>query len=162
MRVQLGVDGRWVLVYVGSFGGWYLSDEMFDLFVAARESNPDTFVMVLTQREPEIVIAQMKAREFNDDDFLVQTVTPDEIPAYLNAADASVSFIKKCYSKQASSPTKNAEYLAAGLPIIANSGVGDVDELISEEGVGVLVDSFDKEGYAHAVNAAKSTWRHRG
>src|SRR5687768_7432269 len=36
-------------------------------------------------------------------------------PSYLSAADAGLSFIKSCFSKIASSPTKNAEYLACGL-----------------------------------------------
>jgi glycosyltransferase involved in cell wall biosynthesis len=63
------------------------------------------------------------------------------------AADLAVSFIKACYSKQSSSPTKVAEYLACGLPIVANGGVGDLDALIENNGVGVLVDGFDKEAY---------------
>jgi hypothetical protein len=36
------------------------------------------------------------------------------------------------FSKQASSPTKLAEYLAMGLPCECNSGVGDVDRIMAE------------------------------
>ncbi len=152
MRQQLGVNGRKVIVYVGSFGGWYLSDEMFDLFTAARKADPNVFVMILTQRQTELATKRMLGLGFSDDDFLVRTVSPLEIPEYLNAADSAVSFIKNCYSKQASSPTKNAEYLAAGLPIIANAGVGDVDGLIVGDRVGVLIDKFDEETYLSAIN----------
>ena len=152
MRQQLGVDERKVLVYVGSFGGWYLSDEMFDLFAAARVLDPNVFAMILTQRQADLATKRMVELGFGENDFLVRTVSPAEIPGYLNAADAAVSFIKNCYSKQASSPTKNAEYLAAGLPIIANSGVGDVDSLILGDGVGILIDTFDDESYIAAFN----------
>src|SRR5436190_8260128 len=34
MRRELGVEDRKVLIYVGSFGGWYLTDEMLDFCVA--------------------------------------------------------------------------------------------------------------------------------
>ena len=151
MRRRLCVEDRRVLAYVGSFGGWYLTDEMFDFFAAAREADPNIFVIILTQRQPELAIARIREKGFGEADYLVKSVTPDEIPAYLNAADAAISFIKRCYSKQASSPTKNAEYLAAGLPIIANSGVGDVDSLIRDKAVGVLIDRFDRESYLAAI-----------
>ncbi len=67
-----------------------------------------------------------------------------------------ISFIKACYSKQSSSPTKLAEYLACGLPIIANRGVGDVDKLIEENGVGVLLEDFSKESYLPAIKEIES------
>ncbi len=59
-----------------------------------------------------------------------------------------MAFIKPCRSKAASSPTKVGEYLAAGLPVIANAGIGDLDGLLSgepeeEAPVGVLVEPFD-------------------
>ena len=56
------------------------------------------------------------------------------------------------YSKQASSPTKNAEYLACGLPFIANRGVGDVDKLIEENGVGALIYAFSEDEFIRALN----------
>jgi glycosyltransferase involved in cell wall biosynthesis len=151
MRQELGIEGRRVLVYIGSFGGWYLTDQMVDFFSAARQVVPSVFVMVLTQRDVGGATEKMREAGFSADDFLVKTVPPAELPRYLNAADAGVSFIKPCYSKQASSPTKNAEYLAAGLPIIANAGVGDVDELIIASGVGVLLHDLDSAHYVEAV-----------
>ncbi|HVE59277.1 MAG TPA: glycosyltransferase, partial [Pyrinomonadaceae bacterium] len=86
-----------------------------------------------------------------DGDFFIQKVAPAEIPQYLSAADAAVSFIKPCYSKQASSPTKNAEYLACGLPLVVNGGVGDTTELTEADEVGVVIESFSAEGYQNAL-----------
>jgi glycosyltransferase involved in cell wall biosynthesis len=70
----------------------------------------------------------------------------------LSGADAAVSFIKNCYSKQASSPTKNAEYLACGLPIIANAGIGDTDLHIDGTGIGALVRGFSPDELAKALS----------
>lgn len=155
VRGSIGADERYVIAYSGSIGGWYLSDEMFDLFAAAREADSQVFVMVLTQRDAGRVRDKLMERGFGENDMFVASVSPDEMPRYLGAADIAVSFIKRCYSKQASSPTKNAEYLAAGLPMIANSGVGDVDELIDGEKVGVLVDEMTAESYRAALSKAK-------
>ena len=151
MRKKLAVENRYVMAYVGSFGGWYLTDETADFYGQLKLAKKNSFALVLTQSKPEMIEPLLRARGFATGDFLITRVLPSEIPSYLGAADAAVSFIKLCYSKQASSPTKNAEYLACGLPIIANSGVGDVDELISKDDVGVLVESFSAGDYKIAI-----------
>jgi len=62
-----------------------------------------------------------------------------------------IAFIKACFSKLASSPTKNAEYLGCGLPIIINAGVGDSDQLVTQEQVGALVHNFNAADYDDAI-----------
>jgi glycosyltransferase involved in cell wall biosynthesis len=156
VRERLGIgEDRNVIIYVGSFGGWYMTEEMLDLFEAARTADPATFVLVLTQRDKENVAEKLRNRGFSPDDFFVDSVTPGEIPAYLAASDTAVSFIKACYSKLSSSPTKIAEYLAAGLPIVVNAGVGDVDDLIERRQVGAIIDGFSSAGYLKALRQIK-------
>jgi len=146
-RAKLIANGRPIMVYVGSFGGWYLSDEMMDFTRAARIIDPRIFFLVLTQRDQEKVRKELLARGFSSEDFKVEGVLPKYMGQYLSACDVAISFIKPCYSKLASSPTKLAEYLACGLPVVANSGVGDVDELISGKQVGVVFDDFNDQNY---------------
>ncbi len=147
IRQEYNLENRQVVVYIGSFGSWYLADEMADLMKAARERNSSTFALILTQSAPEIMAGKLKERGFSDTDFLVKKVPHLEIPKYLSAADLAVSFIKPCYSKLSSSPTKIAEYLASGLPIITNRGVGDVAEQIEADKTGAVVDDFSHSSY---------------
>lgn len=151
IRRELGIGDRFVAAYVGAFGGWYLTNETADLLGAIRAVRPDAFLLILTQSDPKMILPRLRTHGFSEGDLKIMKVASDEIPRHLSAADVAVSFIKPSYSKQASSPTKNAEYLAAGLPIIANSGVGDVDALIAENGVGVLIDDFDDGSYRAAI-----------
>lgn len=146
-RAELDIRDRKVIAYVGSFGGWYLTDEMLEFFKTARATDPNTFILILTQRDAVSVSSLLAERGFADKDYYVGTVTPGELPKYLSAADAAISFIKPCYSKLSSSPTKIAEYLAAGVPIIANRDVGDVDKLIEENYVGALIADFSHDAY---------------
>ena len=46
----------------------------------------------------------------------------------------------------ARSPTKLAEAFALGIPVISNSGVGDVDQITRELDAGAVVDLADAEG----------------
>lgn len=151
VRAELNIGDRKVIAYAGSFGGWYLTSEMVDFFEAARKHDPNTFFLILTQRDVEKVSTLLADRGFAPDEYFVGSVTAGELPKYLSAADFAISFIKACYSKLSSSPTKIAEYLACGLPIIANRGVGDIDELIEKNGVGIMLEGFATDSYLKAI-----------
>ncbi len=152
IREELNLSGRRVIVYVGSFGGWYMTDEMTEFLAVAYQQDPSTFSMILTQSPRELVIDRMTALGLEQKDFVVTQVKPAEVPRYLKAADLAISFIKPCYSKQSSSPTKIAEYLASGLPVVCNSGVGDLDALISDHDAGALLHDFTPDAYLQALN----------
>lgn len=151
LRRELNLNGKRVFVYVGSFGGWYLTDEIIRFLAAAHRQNANTFSMILTQRDTKKVESFLLEAGLKKTDFLVESVTPQEIPRYLKTADAAISFIKPCYSKQASSPTKIAEYLAGGLPIVSNSGIGDLDALIEENKVGLILRDFSEADFTKAL-----------
>lgn len=151
VRSELNLTDRRVFIYVGSFGGWYLTDEMVRFLALAHRRDPNAFTIILTQRDTDKVSHLLVEAGIAEKDFLVRSVAPEEVPKYLKAADAAISFIKACYSKQASSPTKIAEYLASGLPVISNPGVGDLDGLIEGEKVGIILNGFDEADYLDAL-----------
>ena len=62
--------------------------------------------------------------------------------------------MRPCPSKISSSPTKIGEYLAAGLPVVSTSGIGDVDELLEGPNVGVLVRRLEQADYEAAARDA--------
>jgi glycosyltransferase involved in cell wall biosynthesis len=151
IRDEYDLNGRKVIVYIGALGTWYLVDEMADLLLAAREQDKTVFAMVLTQSAPEIMAEKLAARGFSDSDMLIKKVAPGEIPGFLSAADVAVSFIKPCYSKLSSSPTKMAEYLASGLPVITNGGVGDVADQVGADKTGSVVAEFGRQAYLKSL-----------
>ena len=151
LRQKLKLSNRRVIVYVGSFGGWYMTDEMTEFLSVAHQEDPATFSMILTQSPPQMITERMSSLGIDEKDFMVTQVAPSEVPRYLEAADIAISFIKPCYSKQSSSPTKIAEYLASGLPVVCNAGVGDLDTLIEEKRTGALLHEFTKPAYLKAL-----------
>jgi len=152
LRKELGIEHRFVIVYSGSIDGWYLTEEMADFFVTLREQNNAAYFLWLTTGKHDRVRELMKDRGVSDSDYRVLTVYPSEVPSYLFASDVGLAFIKQCFSKQASSPTKYAEYLGCGLPLIINVGIGDSDTLITKEKVGAMVHDFNEAEYANAAS----------
>lgn len=156
LRRELGLEGRRVVVYVGSFGGWYMAEETARLMALAYKEDPRTYALVLTQTPPEEIETRLRELGVPDDSFHVGRVAPADVPKYLKASDLAVSFIRACYSKLSSSPTKIAEYLAAGLPVVTNAGIGDVDEVIEGDRVGVVISEFDEESFTRALREVEA------
>jgi glycosyltransferase involved in cell wall biosynthesis len=151
-RQELGLKNQFTLVYSGSLDGWYLTDKMADFFAGFLRKSPDAHLLWLTTGSSERVSSLMAERHIAKANYSLRAVSSADVPSYLSAADAGLSFIKRCFSKIASSPTKNAEYLACGLPLILNTGIGDSDALVEQWKVGALVKEFDEKHYAEAVS----------
>lgn len=149
-RAELGLGDRFTIVYSGSLDGWYLTNKMADFFANFLQSRRDAHLLWLTTGNHDRVKELMKSRDVAADHFSVLSIAAALVPSYLAAADAGLAFIKRCVSKIASSPTKNGEYLACGLPLIINAGVGDSDALVKEWKTGVLVEDFTDAEYARA------------
>lgn len=152
-RRELKLQDRLVLVYSGSIDGWYLTEPMADFFLALRQERPDAHFLWLAPRGHERIRSLMSARGLTESDYTVLSVSTADVPSYLSASDIGLAFIKSCLSKMASSPTKYAEYLGCGLPLVINEGIGDSDMLVTQERVGVLVREFVEPAYRAAARA---------
>jgi glycosyltransferase involved in cell wall biosynthesis len=152
-RANLGVTDRLVYVYTGALGSYYLVEETAALLAAARRADPRTYALIVTQSAPGEIVAALQRAGFTSDDYRVLTVAPEDVPRYLHAADVGLSLIRTSAARKASSPTKFAEYLAAGLPVISTAEIGDLDTQIAEHRVGVLLDRFDDAAYDEAIQA---------
>ena len=149
-RAELGLGDRFTMVYSGSLDGWYLTEKMADFFASFLRHRRDAHLLWLTTGSHDRVRDLMRSRKVENGNFSVLSIASSTVPSYLAAADAGLAFIKRCVSKVASSPTKNGEYLACGLPLIINAGVGDSDSLINDWKAGVLIENFTEDEYAQA------------
>jgi len=151
-RRALGITDGFVLIYSGSIDGWYLTEEMADFFATFARKKPNALFLWLTQSSRERIEAVMRARNIDGSSFKIVAAPPEDVPKYLAAGDAGLAFIKPCFSKLASSPTKYAEYLGCGLPLVINAGIGDSDTLITQHNCGVLIQRFAETDYAEAID----------
>lgn len=149
-RNELGLGDRFTMVYSGSLDGWYLTEQMAEFFASYLKRDRQAHLLWLTTGSHDRVRELMARRNVGTENFSVLAVASSEVPSYLAAADVGLAFIKRCVSKIASSPTKNGEYLACGLPLVINAGVGDSDTLINDWKAGVLIEDFTDEALEKA------------
>jgi glycosyltransferase involved in cell wall biosynthesis len=135
-------DG-FVLGYVGSVGTWYLFDDVVAAFRELRALRPDARLLVVNRNEHAHVRDRLAAAGIAAESCELLATDHAGVPAAIARMDAGIFFIKPVFSKQASAPTKLAEFLGCGVPCLANRGVGDLADILEGEGVGVAVDAFD-------------------
>ncbi len=145
---------RFELIYAGAVTGLYLLEEIGQFFLAVRARRADAFLRILTKSQAAAAAATLRRVGLQDEDFWVGPVSPAEVPQYLRRARLGLSLRKPTFAQIASSPTKIPEYLLAGLPVVSNAGVGDTDELLERERVGVVLRSFDAQALAAAAAQA--------
>ena len=151
-RAELGIQNRLVLVYSGSIGGWYLTEQMADFFAALLRKRSDAHFLWLTLGNAEMIGNLMSKRGITATQFTVLGAAPSDVWSYLSAGDAGIAFYKPAFSRMATSPVKIAEYLACGLPLVINAGIGDSDAVITAERIGALVSNFTENEYVEAAN----------
>ena len=123
-------------MYLGSIGSWYLLEEMLAFFAFVRTNSPAARFLFISQMNPQTILLAAERQGIPKEALSVVAAEREEVPRLLATADFGLFFIKPCFSKQASSPTKLGEMLAMGLPVIANGGVGDLDDFFAEKSGG--------------------------
>ncbi len=154
-RAELGLGTAPVVTYAGSLGAWYLEDEMLAFVSELRARRPGTVFVVATHVDSTAFRARAAAAGFDERNMRIVNLPPVRMPELLAAGDVGLSFIRSCFSKMGSSPTKVAEYLATGQILVANTGVGDVEDLADEAGA-VVLPSFEGGAIAAAAEAVSA------
>ncbi len=136
-----------VISYLGSIGGWYLTDEMMQFCKSVSDKIPNAKFLFISPHESEIILAIAKRFDIAEEKIIVKNARRNEVPLLLSLSKYSIFFIKACYSKQSSSPTKHGEIMSMGIPVITNSGVGDVAEIVEKYQSGIVIKNLDKKNY---------------
>jgi glycosyltransferase involved in cell wall biosynthesis len=146
-------EGTTTLLYLGSLGPDYLLDEMLSLFRELRALKPDAAFLFLINNGREAVEQAAAAAGLPADAFRFASAPREEIPVYASIATLSAVFIRPTPSKAGCSPTKLGELFAMNVPIIANTGFGDIDAVVDLERNGsVLVSDFRPETLRGALS----------
>ena len=143
--------GDFIVSYLGSIGGWYLTDEMMRFCKILLERKPEAKFLFISPHRHEDIRTAAAAAGLPVDRIITRKASRQEVPLMLSLSNASVFFIRPCYSKLSSSPTKHGEIMAMGIPLVTNSGVGDVEEIVQRYKSGIIVHDFSDKDFSGAA-----------
>ncbi|MNJ84111.1 Glycosyl transferases group 1 [compost metagenome] len=136
---------KYVVGYVGSIGTWYQLPEMLLAFKHIKRLKPNAVFLFVTKESTTSIMQEAKKLEINPDSIRVISVQHQNVPLFISLFDCSIFFIRPTFSKKASSPTKQGEIMAMGIPLICNAGVGDTDEIVHQYHAGLVLKNTKDE-----------------
>jgi glycosyltransferase involved in cell wall biosynthesis len=150
---------RTVLAAAGALGNWYLRDGLLDFLSVAAAFDPAAHALILSEDGAGAFARDLAARGVAPTRITALGVQPREVPRWFSNCAAGLLFVRSAPSKKGSAPTKLAEFLACGVPVIATPGVGDTEALLMENRAGILVRPGDPAGYHRALRELRALRR---
>lgn len=154
LRKELTIDvSDYILGYVGSIGTWYMLSEMLDYFIELKKKKENARFLFVTAENPAEIYKTTRLKGIQDLDVLVTSCVHAEVAKYISLFNLSIFFIRPTFSKKASSPTKQGEIMAMGIPLVCNQGVGDTDFIVNKYKSGMAVKDFTSKSYQETIEA---------
>jgi glycosyltransferase involved in cell wall biosynthesis len=124
-----------ILAYSGSTAGWQSFQLVKPFLQHYLKKDPRYKALFLAKDEANI---RELRKEFPDQ---VQQLWAGhlEVPSVLAACDLGILIREQSVTNRVASPTKFAEYLAAGLPVAISENLGDYSEFVVNQNCGFIV-----------------------
>ncbi|MDP3930608.1 MAG: hypothetical protein Q8R57_16435 [Bacteroidota bacterium] len=145
-EMNFGIEKR-VLIYAGGISAeWHLADKMIKFFRELLKFEQNSVFLFLSNDE---VGFNRLIQNFPDlmEFVFYKKVPNDLVYKYLNAADFGLLFRDDTIMNNVSSPTKFAEYMLCGLPVLISQGVGDYEKFVSENNAGLVFKTTELENF---------------
>jgi len=130
------------LVYAGSLGPQYLLEQMLNTLIFIKKSFPDAVFKILTFKVESTIQFIAEKYPMLLSSIQCKSVPSSQVFGELLSAHIGISFRMPSFSMQGVAPIKISEYLSAGLSVIYNPSVGDLDKILKGQIFTYSVDPF--------------------
>ena len=135
---------------MGSTSSAYDFNKTLKLFNELKKLNNLYHLFIFTRDDHSNVKNKIRKLNLNlNNNFTIKSLDIDEVIEYLRIIDFGFFFLQKNFSITASFPTKIAEFLSSGIPIITNDFNIHISELIQKNNIGFV----DKSEKIHEMNS---------
>jgi colanic acid biosynthesis glycosyl transferase WcaI len=150
LRKQLGVEGRFLVCYIGTMGMAHGLETLLDAAAELHRQNSNVmFLLVGEGAEKQRIKGLTQSRGLANVRFLDQQPR-ENIPAIIAASDACLALLKKTDVFKTVIPTKMLEFMSCARPVIL--GVeGLAQQILEAAGAGVAIEPENSKALVAAV-----------
>jgi glycosyltransferase involved in cell wall biosynthesis len=120
---------------------------MIDCLAVLARSWPELRILIVTRDDRDALRLELEQAGVPGARLVITTAAFQEMPRYVRLFDAGLFFIRPSFSKRASAATKLAEFLACGVPVLINDGVGDSGAIVRDGRAGLVLPSLDAPAF---------------
>ena len=130
---------------IGTMGtvvsGWYYLDWLANTCKLSKTIFTDPSFKIITKDNQAVINSQFNALGFSGSNVEIFPSAPQDIQKNIQTLSFAILYFTAGISKIGSAPTRMAEFLACGIPILGNRGVGDMADIIEEYNIGVVIEN---------------------
>ena len=121
-----------VIGYFGSISNIYMPEKMIDFFILSKKHYLNPKIIFFSDNFNYLKKNTKNFYKLKTNDYLLINSNPNDLIIYYNLCDLTLCFVNSTFARMASFPTKIAESLACGTPVLCNKNVGDIDIILSK------------------------------
>jgi len=152
VHLDQGDNRQFTLGYVGSARSCYLFDSVLECFIALKQRRPNARMLIINRNDHSHIRERLQAYGIGMDSVEIKAVDHRDVPHEIGRMHVGIYLIAPHASRVSAVPTKMGEFLACGIPCLANAGVGNVKEILENDRVGVVLHGFDLQSMENAAD----------
>jgi len=161
VRESLGIEGKFVIAYSGGTDRYQQVPAMCALFADVSKRWNDAVWLVLSWGDLDLFRRSLAAYGVNESRSILRRLEQKDVHDHLIAADVGLLLRDDNVLNRVSSPTKFAEYLASGLPVVTTPYVGDYADVVRREKIGTVVELPPASDVDSLIDFLSVVRRHR-
>ena len=155
VKMELGLQGRFVVSYIGTLGLAHDLGTVLDAAACCAESMPEVvFLLVGEGADKQRIISLARERQLKNVQFLPQQPR-EKVPALVAASDVCLVTLRRSDVFKTVIPTKMLEFMSCGRPGVL-AGEGQASDLLREAGAGICILPQDPRAM---VGAIRKLWK---
>lgn len=168
-RQKLGfTESNDVILYLGGASDWQQPKLLLKVFRELRNLNPAAQLLILSA-EPEYFQTRIETFGIERNHCRILSVPHQEVSNIASAADLGVLIRQDHVINRVASPTKFAEYLNLGVPVLLTDAVADFSRIVRNNGIGIEIGCNDSpkqiaattNSFLKSVRETRSMFRKR-
>lgn len=143
------------LCYSGSLEGWQCFDEILRFFSYIEKENENVIFVFCSKS-----IEAMKLRVFKSlpsEKCFFYSLEPSELRYVIGRCDYGIIFRESHLINRVASPIKINDYLLSGVKIISTRGIGDSEDFVIKNDLGLILDNFSEFTFKKIASSITKT-----
>lgn len=150
-----------VVLYSGSIGTFYGFKDAVEFFKVLLGKEQRSFFLGLINNQPDAAEDILKADGLPPHSYRILSLNHMEVSNWVKEADVSLILYHRDNSYAGCWPTKFAESLACGVPVIVNKNIGGCEDFVNKERIGFVLEDFTDLEYRKVIDMLLAALKER-
>ena len=157
-KVELGLQDKFVFVYTGNAHYYQMIEETIRFFGQFYLLHKDAYLIIITEYEQDYFKKLLDYNKVPNSAYFIKSLPQAKISDIQCVADMGLLLRADLPLNHHAFPTKFAEYLACGVPVLTTPHIHSISPMVLENNLGEVISL--KEDYTTEIELIYSKYKH--